>query len=1183
MSARGEDWEAEEEGEEEEEVEEVEDVEEGEVEGESDEEEDGGGEDDGGGRGGGSGRRGRGGAEKEGAEAKEEEGRGEDDEEDLEEDEDDGEQGEQLADAITLTYPKLTLRLSLQCTRSMHCYIKVKKFVVDTWYDLGDAGATESLPVKIGETINFEKEIEVQYHVAIDDYQRLSFSIYDGDFLNTTAGYFFASIEMQMRELLFGGENAFQVYRQDDHLCNLTVKVALSYDYENTVTLPTHQYGPDMSPEDISLERLKVAFFRAEAPTLSSLREATPHFWEMFGTYSFAVEAMGLLSEQTIDPTKIQADSTQVRIRFCHGHQKEPDWSPRLKVLWTSMPVMKVYDVQVLEVKISHEDLTGERDVKKNGDPDARIVVQVLVKNIGEQSNMDRSEHTVSTVSIPLSKIIALGKKTKATKSAGELRKCFIKEPLKQAKNLAKRDDPSKPVGGDDAGYDSFDEILDSMTRAEVADSPAEESDGHAQASTQAQPQQKKQIKDAFGYFVMRVKREDVSVKCESGDTVYEEKLRLKLKRELKDWIEANRKPFKMACKEQAKNIDRAQQELNLLIAGCTIYPSLVLDMHALCLQHMHYCVARHRRDLTLTLSQPTFHGSTVLDAALSIYQTFTLFNKEGSVMALAGGVLPPKPKYPSRGLSREVGLPLCQEYVLSTIDESKYVISNDNATCTWSFSAVNSGDPTENKELAALLRRIDPHDDLLACLEPRVPTMPPQWEAEASDRTRWLEIEEHKRKFTFLEKGQTDWKGDQHVNTIRYSGGIQMVRTSDATQEGLADLKQGVIEAATIYQPCVSKDMKPAEQEESTDRLFLDKQKCNKTIILASNVGSIMNNEELAVEIWGKWGDAEDGDGGNLPLSIFSTSKDLENVAKTTVKSLERLLEKASADLTEKNANVPADGEGAKASVVWILGNDQGLNLNSEAGGQSAMDHLFKIFDDHIEKNPDIALIVVLAAETRIDINEILHSTVEKNGKPFESFTQSFEKWMKKKKKFKQSKGGSFSFASKANLVIMRWVNFSEVIAQHYRDEGHVFHLLKKSDVVQILGQYMPEVNAELVVGQPQGDDEAQASHEKANDEVDEATLKKQGATIGFFARLRGEKPPAPKPSTKKDDTDPNTIEGYSELKEMKARFEKERKPLFMSELKVFLSDFIMSSRQRMGAKEDAREKNCATDCVLS
>jgi hypothetical protein len=300
------------------------------------------------------------------------------------------------------------------------------------------------------------------------------------------------------------------------------------------------------------------------------------------------------------------------------------------------------------------------------------------------------------------------------------------------------------------------------------------------------------------------------------------------------------------------------------------------------------------------------------------------------------------------------------------------------------------------------------------------------------------------------------------------------------------------------------------------------------------------------------------------------------------TVMSLERLLDKASADLAEKNANVTADGEGAKASVVWILGNDQGLNLNSEENGQSAMDHLFKILDNHIEKNPSIALIVVLAAETRIDLNETLHTTVKKNGKPFEPFIQAFKERMKRKK-FKQSKGNSFTFAAKANLVVMRWVNFSEVIAQHYRDEGHVFHLPKKSDVVQILEQYMPEVNAELVVGQAQGDDDAQASHDKANDEADEATLKKQGATIGFFARLRGEKPPAPKPSTKKDVTDPNIIEGYSELKEMKARFEKERKPLFMSELKVFLSDFIMSSRQRMSAKEDLREKNCATECLLS
>lgn len=720
-----------------------------------------------------------------------------------------------LTDHVTLTYPKLTLRLSLKSTRSMHCYLKVKKFVIGAWYDLGDAGMTESLPVSIGSTVRFDTPIEVQYHVAIDDYQRLWFGIYDGDFLNTKGGYYFASIEMQMRELLFGQNNVFQVFRDEDYLCELTVDVEVTYDAEERVTLPTGQVPEGLTPEQASAESLKVAFYKSEPPTLISLRVATPHFWELFGTYVFAFEALGLLSSNSIDLGKIIDDATTVRLRLCLGDTKEPDHSNRLEALWTSMPVLKVYDVQVLEVKISHEDLTGERDVKKNGAADARIVMQVIVKNIGDPSFIDRSDQVISTLSIPLIEVIELAKKTTgATKKSSELRKCIRKWDFVQAKNLCKMADPNKKQAKRDGGLfgflsnkggqsginkgkdgeitekggsrDSFDEIIDEISgsHAQTEDSATTMTNGNTSSidprsaratysgeanAINSNGENAKKEQHRWGQLILRVKREDIQVKCEAGDAVYEEKLKLKLVRELREWTENNRRPFKMACKQQQKRIDRAKCELELLMKGGTVIPSLVLDLHSLCIQQMQFLLKRHKNDLTLSKAQSTYHGSAVVDAAQAVYKALTLFNREGSVVALAGGVVPPKERYPSRGQCRQLALPLCQEYVLSQLgpeyeEMHRSVDCHHMQVCAGSPSHV----PTNAERVADIemwLEMIDPHNDLLGCLEPKLPMKP----YGIKDVDAWSRIDEHKRYFAWEEIESSKWGGPDYVKSVRY------------------------------------------------------------------------------------------------------------------------------------------------------------------------------------------------------------------------------------------------------------------------------------------------------------------------------------------------------------------------------------------------------------------------------
>ena len=437
----------------------------------------------------------------------------------------------------TLMYPNVKLLMSLKPTRSMHAYVIVRKYVIDQWYD---CGRTESRPLGLEQHVDFETPVNVQYHVGIDDFQRVSFVIYDGDYFNTKNGYFFAKMDLQLNELLFGETYNFPIYRETDVLCTLGVTVTLSYDAAETVTLPTDDF-PGLNPEELAAEKLKIAFFKDEPPTFASLEKVTPFFMEKFGTYVFRVHALNLMSPFTIDPDLLILEATQVRIALCKGSSVRPDSDPKLQQLWASMPVSKKYDINVLELKISHEDLTGERDVKKDGDPSLRLVFQVLVKNTGTAAEMDKREFIVSTVSMMVTEVLEVARKTiKAEPNVAKKLKLAVN--FKQARNMAKQEKvetSTKADGGakkaradaKKGGYDSFDEEIEKMIQP-IAPEPGSDEDelGAAQVEVEVIVSKgKKRPKSPFGTLTLYAKREDVAVKCEPGFSVYIEKLGKKL------------------------------------------------------------------------------------------------------------------------------------------------------------------------------------------------------------------------------------------------------------------------------------------------------------------------------------------------------------------------------------------------------------------------------------------------------------------------------------------------------------------------------------------------------------------------------------------------------------------------------------------------------------------------------
>ena len=201
--------------------------------------------------------------------------------------------------------------------------------------------------------------------------------------------------------------------------------------------------------------------------------------------------------------------------------------------------------------------------------------------------------------------------------------------------------------------------------------------------------------------------------------------------------------------------------------------PSMMLDLHSLCIQQLQLVLKRHNEDLTLNRAQPTFQGSTVLDAALSIYRALTLFNRDGSVLALASGVLPPKQLYPSRGLSRKLALPLAQEFVLRDMQPEYEELSvprdcNGVPTCAGGLTetAPGGGRGSRLAELEHLLRMIDVNNDLLTCLEPMRASKP---ETLNMDMDKWEALDEDVKTYSFKEVEASGWGGADFVSKIRY------------------------------------------------------------------------------------------------------------------------------------------------------------------------------------------------------------------------------------------------------------------------------------------------------------------------------------------------------------------------------------------------------------------------------
>ena len=155
----------------------------------------------------------------------------------------------------------------------------------------------------------------------------------------------------------------------------------------------------DVKVESMNIQnedKRPMAFFQSLAPTENDVRMKHPEHLSKLGTYSLEILCRDLCNE----PEEIMTEACFVNIRACLNIDRKHDPagemtflpldSPRLKVIWQSQKnYVKPYVVNALEIKFSHEVLTGEESFSKiiKGDVSRQLKLVIDVQVGGTEGD----------------------------------------------------------------------------------------------------------------------------------------------------------------------------------------------------------------------------------------------------------------------------------------------------------------------------------------------------------------------------------------------------------------------------------------------------------------------------------------------------------------------------------------------------------------------------------------------------------------------------------------------------------------------------------------------------------------------------------------------------------------------------------------------------------------------------
>ena len=296
---------------------------------------------------------------------------------------------------LILQYPKVQFQIGIETIHSLDCYIKI-------WTKIRDRtafiGTTET--IQYDESIgiyNFIQIFEIPYLIGIDSNQMVIFEIFAGDTKKIRNGYFWESVCTKLPFIIRADTIQLDIYRGEDSLGLLHIKPALGTPHEQAVSLKAA--GTE-----------SMLFFKPKIPTLDSLRENLPTIKQQFAFYTLGFKTFYIcqINEQVLGERgsifmKIctnRSDGEEDEGKKGSGDDEEENddekliekpqrvynESPKsrnLVELWKSSQVTKKpYNVNILELKFSHEDITDDSDLRVAINEDSKLIFQIYLDGI---------------------------------------------------------------------------------------------------------------------------------------------------------------------------------------------------------------------------------------------------------------------------------------------------------------------------------------------------------------------------------------------------------------------------------------------------------------------------------------------------------------------------------------------------------------------------------------------------------------------------------------------------------------------------------------------------------------------------------------------------------------------------------------------------------------------------------
>ena len=600
-------------------------------------------------------------------------------------------------------------------------------------------------------------------------------------------------------------------------------------------------------------------------------------------------------------------------------------------------------------------------------------------------------------------------------------------------------------------------------------------------------------------------------------------------------------------------------------IDGWSLDVVVVTDLHFACLQHAAYKLNPDLADVIQVDS--TYLGSSVIDTVKLVYPIIAPLLRDNAIRSFAGGgVGAPHSDYPSCSSCRHVGIPLVQEYLLHLSSDKKVWkdIKKRLADNLHFNSLCNTEDATENYIFSC-----ENTEDIHHILDPPI-------DVDSKPRSTinpLISCLENENEFE-------TWGGYKYVETCEYYN--------------WAHLYSGMLEATSLYLPCLlasevvddSHSVKSSSKSVKSVKSFTSgmssgsNTKTNTSLIQADISEKKRNKLRASISTCGL--PKTQARGTELWSFIdekFKTHSSLFDVDIEFINAF--LLHRDKNEMPIKQSDV----------LLWVLGKCPPSHLLEALGA---------MIERHILSENKTALIIMLSAENRFDLDEVDNENINAIAHPFAAFLKIYYDALSRAKSVRagdrkittapfsedDAKYSKMFHDGAYNVCLIHFVTFKEIVMRSFLDmDKAISAKLEKSTmasstskaaskvgksvevdllptygaVLNILKLFVPDSIAESIVGLDQ-------IEENEDDEPipDDSSAVGKAPTIGSIASNHsalGEK-------AKKLE---ENIDEQSEVLELKVKFDVERDEIIVKGISAYVASFV----NRMKNEKEIYDKN--------